>query len=129
MVEKDVLPAGEERRAFLRYSVANYPKLTGSIDKNRKGTEQLVTFALGGCGFYGTEEVVSLRAGKRVTSVFNMEGVVSTPLEIQGNIIYATPVTIKDKKVIFYGIEFLEQFREQVRPIIDALEKEKAGKE
>lgn len=113
-----------EKRKFLRYNVANHPTLKGRIDKGRMSTEQLITLAVGGCGFYGLDETVALRAGKRVISIFEMTEVLPEPVEVQGNIVYATPISINGRNVIFYGVEFLDQFREYVQPLIQELEKQ-----
>lgn len=105
-----------DARKQSRFKVNSLNTLEGSIDRGRTA-EKLATLGFGGCGFYGLESSVKLTVGRRVYCSFKMEGIQETPIEIQGNIIYAKEVETHGKTIIFYDIEFIESQKGLIEPI------------
>jgi hypothetical protein len=112
---------GIENRKFPRFKVAHFDKIKAKLDKHYR-LETIVTLGLGGCGFYGIEGEPGIIPPRRVFSIFQMEGALDHPIEIQGNLVYAKPLKLQGKEIIFYGVEFLEIHRGLIKPIVDKLE-------
>lgn len=113
---------GIDARRFPRFKVAHFNKIRAKLDKHDQD-HMIVTLGLGGCGFYGVENEASLTPPRRVFSIFEMEETLEKPLEIQGNLVYAKPIVVANKAVVFYGIEFIEAHRALIKPVIEKLEK------
>ncbi|MDB5037362.1 MAG: hypothetical protein JWQ35_890 [Bacteriovoracaceae bacterium] len=115
-------------REFLRYKVVDLHTLKSEME-SVNAPLQMSTFSAGGCGFYCVEQVPALVASsKRVFCTFTMEGVLPSPVRVQGNLVYSREIVANDKRVNFYGVHFIKPHRELVTPIIDHLNKlHKAG--
>lgn len=118
-----------EERRFPRYDVAQHPKLHGYIEED-DAPEQLITIGLGGCGFFGENEksVSQLREGKQITCTFEMEGVLSRPVKVPGNVAYAYAKKSANHTVMFCGVEFDEAYQDKIKPIIRWIENERNAK-
>ncbi|MDB5038645.1 MAG: hypothetical protein JWQ35_2173 [Bacteriovoracaceae bacterium] len=106
-------------REFRRFKVGHLENLKGFLEGINTPL-QLVTFGGGGCGFYGSNRVPQLSPPKRVFCVFSMG---TEPIKVQGNLLYVREVETADRKIIFYGVEFIKPHRPHVEPLVSTLEK------
>jgi hypothetical protein len=114
--------APHRKREHPRYKVVDLRDLKGSVEGLRAKL-QLVTFSMGGCGFYSLEKVPSFSPPKRLFCVFSMDQVLKESVRVQGNLVYGREIKAPDKTVMFYGIEFIKPHRTLVDPVVRALEK------
>jgi len=110
-----------DSRAFKRYNVSNLEELKGYIDRNRV-QEKLVVFGEGGAGFYGTDTEFPLVPPRRLFTIFEIIVDEKKSIEVQANLKYAKPLTLGSRRVIFYGIEFIEAHRNLLLPIVQRIE-------
>lgn len=111
-----------EKRAYPRYRVEELEGFEGKIYSPPRDW-RLVTFAQGGCGFYGIEEVSSADLHQRVYGKFVWNRLGSEEIEVQGRLVSAVEVNINNKKVIYYGIEFVPAHQSLIEPLVKELEK------
>lgn len=90
---------------------------------DRNSTERLATFALGGCGFYSTDENQHLETGDPIRCLFEIENRPNCQIEIQGNIVYHDTFKNGDEEMTYYGIQFLPAQLQHAIPIVDILER------
>jgi hypothetical protein len=111
-----------EKRAFPRYRVVEMDGFQGKISSPARDWT-LVTFAQGGCGFYGIESSASADLHQRVYCEFAWNRVEQTGIQVQGRLVSAVELDINDKKVVYYGIEFVPAHQNLIEPLVKELEK------
>lgn len=110
-----------EKRQFPRYKVSGLSEIRGQIDRRHEGSH-VVTFGEGGCGFYEMNQASPLEPIRRVFCTFEMKNILPGAVEVQGTLVYAKPLDLNGRRVIFYGVEFLESHRAAIIPIVKKLE-------
>lgn len=107
------------KRKYPRYHLVDLPDLQGGIGRIQKSV-RLVTLGMGGCAFLS-------KAGRmlypplRVECSFQMTGVLD-PISIRGDLLYSFTSTKQDEEASYYGIEFIEEDRGLLLPVIRKLE-------
>lgn len=115
-------------RKYPRYRLPSLLPLQASVDRQRY-LQHLIVLGEGGCGFYGTakdrEIDYRIKTGRlsRVYCHFCWPGLQDDPLEVQANVLYCYPQIVANKRVFFYGLEFIRPHKPRIRPIIEKLEK------
>ena len=107
-------------RRWPRYHVSQLPLLQGEFDRTVKDPK-LVTLGYGGCGFYHIDPMIPLAPIRKVISSFRWGDEIAVS-DVQGKLIYARELEISGKKIFYYGVEFLDAFRDKVKDIVDKLE-------
>jgi len=111
-----------EKRAYPRYKVLGLTGFFGRITSPPRSW-QVVTFAQGGCGFYGVDNEPSADLNQRIYCEFAWDKAGTDQIQVQGRLVSAVPVCVNEKDVVFYGIEFVPAHQELVVPIVKELER------
>jgi len=117
----------EDKRKYPRFKVSDFNQLHGRMTRWSQDDKKLVTFGLGGCGFFGVAADPTCQPIRRVFCTFQFEtaspsGSSPQTVEVQGNLIYLQTLTLDKREIYYYGIEFLDSHRPLVKPIVETLE-------
>jgi hypothetical protein len=111
-----------ERRRHPRYQILEKLGLESHF-VGFNSPHRLITFGLGGCGFFAAKAEDHLE-GEVIECQFEWTLVLPSPLTIQGRLVHESSVQYRpDPTVRYFGVEFQggEATLEQVRPIVEAL--------
>lgn len=109
------------RRKHERYAVTDVPYLKGVM----LGTHTygyLVSISRGGCGFYSRRRPKNLNLSDKVVCHFEWSPVLLNTIQIEGRLLYSVPKDLEHTTLFFTGIEFYEEQRFFIDPLIDCLE-------
>lgn len=114
-----------QRRKFPRFRVTDLRRLTSKFGES-SSEKTLVSFSLGGCGFYADTPDPIFQPPKQIVLKFELEPINSNnknqTYEIHGNLIYLQKMEIDGHEAFYYGVEFLESQRDLIRPIVEELQ-------
>lgn len=107
------------KRKGPRYHLLNVPELRGGIGSFNESV-RLITMGEGGCGFI-SKSLRLLHPPLRIECVFEWRGLVK-PVSVGANLLYSFVNTKSLEEASYYGVEFAEEDRYLVSPIVQRLE-------
>jgi hypothetical protein len=108
-----------ERRTYPRYDVSTHPDLVGRTNKSPVG-EKLMTLSLSGCGFSSLLDDFRFKVGDIVE--VELKWINDEWVKVQGAILYSNPFPYDGQIGRYYGVRFLGEYENIVRPMVDILE-------